>query len=102
MSQLDRVAGAETVTNGSAPVPQHPFLKEALEFAQTKQYGTVLLARPVSHSVFTGLFCVLAALIVVFLFTFSTTRKATAQGVLLPVGGVVKVNLVNFLDSWFL
>ncbi|WP_317201219.1 HlyD family secretion protein [Janthinobacterium sp.] len=73
-----------------APV-QPLFRKQAVEHASTRQFGTVLLTRAVSHNVLTMLFVALALSIVLFFALFSTTRKSQCQGVLLPTGGVIRV-----------
>ena len=67
------------------------FRQQALEHLSSRQYGTVILARPVSHLFLTLLFLGIALAIITFFIFFSTTRKAQSQGVLLPTGGVIRV-----------
>lgn len=67
------------------------FRQEVLDHLGHKQYGTVLLARPVSHAFLTCLFLIIALAIVAFFMFFSTIRKAQCQGVLLPTSGVIRV-----------
>lgn len=67
------------------------FREQAIEYVSTRQYGTVILARDLSHLVLTGLFVAIAAGIIAFFSFFSTTRKAQCQGVLLPTAGVIRV-----------
>lgn len=67
------------------------FRSEALEHAKAKPYGTILLARPVSHLVLTVLFAAFALLLVGFFANFSYTRKAKVPGVLLPSQGLIRV-----------
>lgn len=74
-----------------APTVQPLFRRQAVEHVSTRQYGTVVLARPVSHSVLTALFVCIALSIVVFFIYFGTTRKAQCQGVLLPTAGVIRI-----------
>lgn len=81
---------------GSAPESAggkvRPFYRQqALDFRRNKQYGTVLLARPLSHRMMTVMAALIGAGLLVFLATFSTTRKAHCQGVLLPDIGVLRV-----------
>ncbi len=67
------------------------FRQQALTHISTKQYGTVILARSVSHRVLTTLFVLIALGIITFFTLFSTTRKAQTSGVLLPNSGVIRV-----------
>lgn len=67
------------------------FRSEAVEHVKARQYGTVILASPVSHRVLTAVFVGIALCIVAFFILFSTTRKAQATGVLLPTTGVIRV-----------
>ncbi|WP_193315694.1 hypothetical protein [Janthinobacterium aquaticum] len=60
------------------------FRQQTLEHLSTRQYGTVILARPVSHLLLTLLFLAITLGIIAFFIFFSTTRKAQSQGVLLP------------------
>jgi membrane fusion protein len=76
----------------SSALPVQPlFRQQAVEYLSNKQYGTVLLARPVSHLFLTWLFLAITLAIVAFFIFFSTTRKAQSQGVLLPTSGVIRV-----------
>ena len=56
-----------------------------------RRYGTVLLARPISHALLTSLFVAIAAALVLFFTSFSYTRKAQIPGVLLPSEGLIRV-----------
>lgn len=56
-----------------------------------RQYGTVILTRPVSHVVLTGVFVMLALLLIAFFAFFETTRKSHVQGMLVPTSGVIRV-----------
>lgn len=67
------------------------FRQQAIEHLSSKQYGTVILARPVSHLFLTLLFLAIALAIIAFFILFSTTRKAQSQGVLVPTSGVIRV-----------
>ncbi|MDN2670695.1 biotin/lipoyl-binding protein [Janthinobacterium sp. SUN026] len=78
-------------TTNPAPPVQPLFRQQAIEHLGNKQYGTVLLARPVSHVFLTWLFLAIALAIVAFFIFFSTTRKAQSQGVLLPTSGVIRI-----------
>jgi membrane fusion protein len=73
------------------PVVQTLFRQQAIEHANVRQYGSVLLAQPVSFAWLTGMFALIAAGIILFFCFFSTTRKAQCQGLLLPTSGVIKV-----------
>ena len=67
------------------------FRVEALDQARPTAYGTILLARPVSHLALTVLFAACALALVAFFASFSVTRKAKVQGVLLPDKGLIRV-----------
>lgn len=74
------------------PNPVRPlFRQQAIEHVSTKQYGTVILARSVSHRFLTVLFVLIALAIVAFFLFFSTTRKAQSSGVLTPTAGVIRL-----------
>lgn len=73
------------------PVVQSLFRQQAIEHANVRQYGSVLLAQPVSFRWLTWMFVAIAIGIILFFCFFSTTRKAQCQGVLLPTSGVIKV-----------
>ena len=67
------------------------FRSQVLEHALARQYGTVIIARPISHQVLTVIFVMLAASVIAFFVLFSTTRKVQSQGVILPSAGVIRV-----------
>lgn len=79
-----------------APTPLNPvrplFRQQAIEHLSTKQYGTVILARSLSHRFLTLLFVLIACAIVAFFAFFSTTRKAQSSGVLLPTAGAIRLH----------
>lgn len=67
------------------------FRAEALAHAGQRAHGVVLLARPISYSVLTALFCVFALAIIAFLALSSYTRVVDVPGVLVPTRGFIKV-----------
>lgn len=67
------------------------FRQEAVTYAGNRGYGTVILARPVSYSLITALFAVIASAIVCFFVCASYTRKVAVQGLLLPSHGLIKI-----------
>ncbi|WP_027864588.1 HlyD family secretion protein [Massilia alkalitolerans] len=67
------------------------FRQQAIEHVTVRQYGTVILTRPVSHVVLTGVFVTLALLLIAFFLFFETTRKSHVQGMLVPTAGVIRV-----------
>ena len=71
------------------------FRAQAMEHVKAQQYGTVILASPLSHRVLTGAFVTIALCIVAFFFLFSITRKTQSSGVLLPTSGVIRVTPVQ-------
>lgn len=75
----------------SDPPPRALFRRQAIEHVMVRQYGTVMLTRPVSHLVLTLVFVLLAFLIIAFFVFFETTRKAAVQGMLVPTAGVIRV-----------
>lgn len=74
-----------------APIARPLFRQQAVEFATTRQYGTVLLKNYVSHGILTALFFAICASIIAFLLCFGTTRKAEVSGALSLSKGVVRV-----------
>lgn len=78
-------------TSSSATSPTSLFRRQAIDHISHRQYGTVLLAHPLSYRFLTWLFVVIAFSIVAFFALFSTTRKAQCSGVLLPNLGVIRV-----------
>jgi len=78
--------------NSNKPTPpQSLFRNEAVQYAGNQQFGTVILARFVSHEILTGFFVILAAAVVSFFVFFETTRKVRCVGVLMPTSGVMRV-----------
>ena len=67
------------------------FRQQAIDQATPAAYGTVLLARPVSHLALTLLFASFALALVAFFAGFSYTRKAKVPGILLPTRGMIRV-----------
>jgi membrane fusion protein len=67
------------------------FRNQALNYAGARQYGSIILTNPISHSVITGLFLIIGFAIIAFFILFSTTRKVQCQGVLLPKAGVIQI-----------
>ena len=67
------------------------FRAAVLVHDDTRQYGRIVLARPVSFAWLTGLFVAIAVSIGLFLAGFSTTRKVQVGGVLLPRDGLIGV-----------
>ncbi|RSZ55520.1 HlyD family efflux transporter periplasmic adaptor subunit [Massilia atriviolacea] len=77
--------------SAAAPAARPLFRLQALEHAGARQYGKVILARAPGQRALTLLFAGIALAIVAFFLSFSTTRKAQSQGLLLPTGGVIRV-----------
>jgi membrane fusion protein len=70
---------------------KHLFRQQAIDFANTRQYGTVILAGYVSHRILSTFSCVIAVTIIAFFIFFTTARKAETFGVLLPSEGLIRV-----------
>jgi membrane fusion protein len=80
--------------NSNSGTPPHVmplFRAQAIEYANTQHYGTVILTSYASHNFFTVFFCVIATIIIAFFFFFNTTRKSEASSVLLPSDGLIRV-----------
>lgn len=75
----------------STPASQTLFRQQAIEHVTVRQYGTVILTRPVSHVILTGVFVTLTLLLIAFFAFFETTRKSHVQGMLVPTAGVIRV-----------
>ncbi|UTH75797.1 HlyD family secretion protein [Chromobacterium sp. IIBBL 290-4] len=71
--------------------PTPLFRAEALAHVGTRQFGSIVLARPVSFRWLTGLFTLLALCIVLFFALFSYSRKAQVPGMLAPTQGLIRV-----------
>jgi membrane fusion protein len=67
------------------------FRQQAIEFTNTRQYGTVILSSYASHRLLTAFFCAIAIAIIAFFVFFTTARKADTSGVLLPNEGLIRV-----------
>ncbi|MFC5477583.1 HlyD family secretion protein [Massilia suwonensis] len=87
-------SGEKTENKSSRPTNSASktlFRQQAVEHITVRQYGTVILTRPVSHIVLTGVFMTLVSLLIAFFALFETTRKAPVQGMLVPTAGVIRV-----------
>lgn len=67
------------------------FLEQALEHANVRQYGTVVLAGVRCHRILTAFYLAMAVALIAFFILFSTTRKAHCMGILLPAAGVLRI-----------
>ena len=67
------------------------FRQQAVKHMTVQQYGTVILTRPISHSLLTFIFLSLTSLILLFFSFFETARKAQIYGLLVPTDGVIRV-----------
>lgn len=75
----------------SGPARKSLFRQQVIEHVTVRQYGRVILTRPVSHLILTCVFVTLALLLIVFFAVFETTRKAPIQGMLVPTAGVTRI-----------
>ncbi len=75
----------------STSAPKTLFRQQAIEHATVRQYGTVILTRPLNHVVLTCVFVTVALLLIAFFVFFETTRKSHIQGMLVPTAGVIRV-----------
>ncbi|MFN3791260.1 HlyD family secretion protein [Massilia sp.] len=71
--------------------PRSLFRQQAIEHSKVRQYGTVIVTRPVSHIVLTFISIFLALLLILFFLFFETTRKVIIHGMLVPTAGVIRV-----------
>jgi membrane fusion protein len=67
------------------------FRQQAIEFANTRQYGTIILASYTSHRLLVAFFCAITVAIIAFFIFFTTARKAETSGVLLPSEGLIRI-----------
>lgn len=67
------------------------FRQQVVQHITVRQYGTVVLTRPVGHTVLTCIFVTLILLLVAFFALCDTTRKAPIQGMLMPTTGVIRI-----------
>lgn len=75
----------------SNPAHKSLFRQQVIEHVTVRQYGTVILTRPVNHVILTCVFGILTLLLIAFFAFFETTRKAPIQGMLVPTSGVIRV-----------
>lgn len=75
----------------TAVSPTPLFRAQALAYATVRQYGSIVLLRPAGLAWLTGVFCLIAAAILVFFATANYTRKEQASGVLMPAQGLIRV-----------
>lgn len=78
-------------THSSSSARKSLFRQQVIEHVTVRQYGSVILTRPVSHLILTCVFVTLALLLIVFFAIFETTRKTFIQGMLVPTAGVTRV-----------
>jgi len=86
--------GQNTISEQSSSTPTTSkilFRQQAIEHMTVRQYGTVILMRPVSHLFLTLFFVTLTLLLIAFFTFFETIRKAPIQGMLVPTSGVTRV-----------
>ena len=67
------------------------FRQQIIDVMGSRNYGTVILTRSMSHLFLTLLFSGIAIAIIAFFILVDTTRKAQTQGVLLPTSVVIRV-----------
>jgi membrane fusion protein len=67
------------------------FRQQAIEFVSARQYGTVILGSHSGHNILTWFIFLIAIAIIVFFICFNTTRKVETVGMLLPSGGLIRV-----------
>ena len=73
-------------------LPQLPlFREEALQHAERRLEGAVILATPLRHRVFVLFAFAIVAIVVVFLVSATYSRKETVFGWIQPEGGIIRV-----------
>jgi membrane fusion protein len=75
----------------SDPAHKPLFRQQVIEHVRVRQYGTVILTRPVTHVMLTYVFGAITLLLIGFFAFFGTTRKVPIQGMLVPTTGVIRV-----------
>lgn len=73
------------------PAKMPLFRTEAVEFATVPQHGSILLANDIGHRVLTWICLALAVAILCFFYFFTTSRKTSAQGIVVAREGLAKV-----------
>lgn len=91
VTKLDEDTNNKPSRPASDSSPKILFRQQVIEHITVRQYGTVILKRPVSHKILTVIFVILALLLLTFFAFFETTRKAPVQGMLVPTAGVIRV-----------
>ncbi|TAM59017.1 MAG: HlyD family efflux transporter periplasmic adaptor subunit [Rhodanobacter sp.] len=90
-TQQLRTAGPSIGGNGDTVLSQGLFRQEAIDAQTAPSLGTVRLATPVSHQVWTLAALGVAAGIVVWLFVGQYTRREHVTGSLVPQAGLINV-----------
>jgi membrane fusion protein len=68
------------------------FRKEAVEARETHWWGSIVLTRPLSLALLTLLACTVTLALGAILVFGSYTKRITVQGLLVPLGGLLKVH----------
>lgn len=67
------------------------FRQQALNASVDQRFGRILLARPLSYTFLTTLFCLISFTLLLFFTCFNYTRKAQVNGQLQPTQGLIRV-----------
>lgn len=76
------------MTNPNIPL----FRQAALDAQRHQSLGSIILIRPVSFALITGVALICASLILAFLFAGQYTKRAQVLGLLVPDSGLIKVS----------
>lgn len=91
LDNADEQAEEIPVKTPSSSTAQTLFRQQAIDHVMIRQYGNVILTRPVSHVLLTSVFMALVILIIAFFALFETIRKAPIHGMLVPTAGVIRI-----------
>jgi membrane fusion protein len=67
------------------------FRQQALDFANARQYGEVIIVSPTGHKLLVAFLFLIVVVMIFFFIFFTTTRKAETSGILLPSQGLLRV-----------
>lgn len=67
------------------------FRQQAIDFVGSRKYGTIIVGSHYAHNILTLFFLLVAIGIAAFFIFFDTARKVETVGVLLPSGGLIRV-----------
>lgn len=89
MSKIEAGLNSDSRASGTQVRPL--FRQEAVDFANMRQYGEIILANYAGHRILVLFFCLIVVAVISFFIFFTTARKEDTSGVLLPSEGLIRI-----------